>query len=154
VEAVMPFLKQINVTVKPQQLEGAALSDRLRKLDYQAFIWSVGSGSGGDALQALARWESTNPPTAGNFVAYNNPEFDKLIATARNERNPGKRNEVLRKADALFKDDAPVWFFNYNKAVIAHQPWVHGIKPVAIEMMFQDLTDLWIDDTSPRANEK
>jgi len=154
VEAVMPFLKQINITVKPQQLEGAVLSDRLRKLDYQAFIWSVGSGSGGDALQALARWESTNPPTAGNFVAYNNPEFDKLIAAARNERNLAKRNEILRKADALFKDDAPVWFFNYNKAVIAHQPWVHGIKPVAIEMMFQDLTDLWIDDTSPRASEK
>jgi peptide/nickel transport system substrate-binding protein len=154
IEAIMPFLKQINVTVTPQQLEGAVLSDRLRKLDYQAFIWSVGSGSGGDALQALARWESTNPPTAGNFVAYNNPEFDKLIAAARNERNLPKRNEILKKADALFRDDAPVWFFNYNKAVIAHQPLVHGIKPVAIEMMFQDLTDLWIDDTSPRAKEK
>jgi peptide/nickel transport system substrate-binding protein len=154
VEAVMPFLKQINITVNPQQLEGAVLSDRLRKLDYQAFIWSVGSGSGGDALQALARWESSNPPTAGNFVAYNNPEFDKLIDSARKERDLSKRNEILRKADAVFRDDAPVWFFNYNKAVIAHQPWVHGIKPVAIEMMFQDLTDLWIDDTSPRAKEK
>ena len=52
------------------------------------------------------------------------------------------------------KDDAPVWFFNYNKAVIAHQPWVKGIKPVAIELMYQDLVDLWIDDASPRAKEK
>jgi peptide/nickel transport system substrate-binding protein len=154
VEAIMPFLKQINITVNPQQLEGAALSPRLQKLDYQAFIWSVSSGAGGDSLQALARWESKNPPTAGNFVAYNNPEFDKLIDAARKERDLAKRNEILRKADALFKDDAPVWFFNYNKAVIAHQPWVHGIKPVAIEMMYQDLTDLWIDETSPRANEK
>ena len=154
VEAIMPFLKAINITVKPQQLEGAALAPRLQKLDYQAFIWSVGSGAGGDSLQALARWESTNPPTAGNFVAYNNPEFDKLLEAARKERDIAKRNEILRKADALFRDDAPIWFFNYNKAVVSHQPWVHGIKPVAIEMMYQDLVDLWIDDSSPRAKEK
>jgi peptide/nickel transport system substrate-binding protein len=154
IEAIMPFLRQINVTVKPQQLEGAALAPRMQKLDYQAFIWSLSSGAGGDSLQALARFESTNPPTAGNTIAYNNPEFDKLLDAARKERDLNKRNDILRKADGLFRDDAPVWFFNYNKAVIAHQPWVHGIQPVAIEMMYQDLTDLWIDDSSPRAKEK
>jgi peptide/nickel transport system substrate-binding protein len=154
VEALMPFLKAINVTVKPQQVEGAALAPRLQKLDYQAFIWSVSSGAGGDSLQALARWESKNPPTAGNFVTYNNPEFDKLLEAARKERDAAKRNDILRKADAIFKDDAPIWFFNYNKAAIAHQPWVKGIKPVAIEMMYQDLTDLWIEESSPRAKEK
>jgi peptide/nickel transport system substrate-binding protein len=154
VEALMPYLKAINITVKPQQVEGAALAPRLQKLDYQAFIWSVSSGAGGDSLQALARWESKNPPTAGNFVTYHNPEFDKLLEAARKERDALKRNEILRKADAVFKEDAPIWFFNYNKAVVAHQPWVKGIKPVAIEMMYQDLTDLWIDESSPRAKEK
>jgi peptide/nickel transport system substrate-binding protein len=154
VEAIMPFLKQINITVKPQQLEGAALSDRMRKLDYQAFIWSLSSGAGGDPLQALARWHSQNAPTGGNFVSYHNPEFDKLLDDAGKERDGAKRIDLLRKADALFRDDAPVWFFNYNKAVIAHQPWVHGIKPVAVEMMYQDLADLWIDEISPRAKEK
>lgn len=154
VEAIMPFLKAINVTVKPQQLEGAALSARMQKLDYQAFIWSLSSGAGGDSLQALARFESTNPPTAGNSVAYNNPAFDKFLDAARKERDVAKRNEIVRKADALFREDAPFWFFNYNKAVVAHQPWVHGIRPVAIEMMYQDLTELWIDDASPRAKEK
>lgn len=154
VEALMPFLRAINITVTPQQVEGAALAPRLQKLDYQAFIWSVSSGAGGDSLQALARWESNNPPTAGNFVTYHNPEFDKLLEAARKERDIAKRNDILRKADAIFKDDAPIWFFNYNKAIVAHQPWVHGIKPVAIEMMYQDLVDLWIDDASPRAKEK
>ena len=154
VEAIMPFLKQINITVKPQQLEGAALSDRIRKLEYQAYIWSLSSGAGGDPLQALQRWYSKNPATAGNFVAYNNPEFDKLLDTASHERDLAKRLDFLRKADAIFREDAPVWFFNYNKAVVAHQPWVHGVKPVAIEMMYQDMADIWIDETSPRAKEK
>jgi peptide/nickel transport system substrate-binding protein len=154
VEALMPFLKQINVTVKPQQIEGAALTERVRKMDYQAFIWSLSQGSGGDPVQAMMRWHSTNPPTAGNFVSYRNPEFDRLVEQAGKERDQARRLDLLRKADAMFRDDAPVWFFNYNKAIVAHQPWVHGVKPVAIEMMYQDLTDLWIDETSPRAKEK
>jgi peptide/nickel transport system substrate-binding protein len=154
VEAIMPFLKQINVTVKPQQLEGAALAERVRKMDFQAFIWSLSSGAGGDPLQALYRWHSQNPSTAGNFVGYNNPEFDRLLDTSAKERDLKKRLDNLRKADAIFRDDAPVWFFNYNKAVVAHQPWVHGIKPVAIEMMYQDLSDIWVEESSPRAKEK
>ncbi|HXZ37698.1 MAG TPA: ABC transporter substrate-binding protein [Thermodesulfobacteriota bacterium] len=154
VEAIMPFLKQINVTVKPQQLEGAALADRVRKMDYQGFIWSVASGAGGDPLQALNRWSSKNPPTAGNFVAYNNPEFDKLLDAASQIRDVSKRIDLLRKADAIFREDAPVWFFNYNKAVVAHQPWVHGIQTVAIEMMYQNMADIWVEESSPRAKEK
>jgi peptide/nickel transport system substrate-binding protein len=49
-------------------------------------------------------------------------------------------------------EDAPLWFFNYNKAIMAHQPWVRNLAAVAPEMMFQDLTNVWVDETSPRAN--
>ena len=42
-----------------------------------------------------------------------------------------------------------MWFFNYNKAVMAHQPWVHGLQPVAIEMVFQDMISVWVDDIVP-----
>jgi len=154
VEAVMPFLKRISVTVKPQQLEGAALADRVRKMDFQAFIWSLSSGGGGDPLQALQRWHSQNPSTAGNFVGYRNPEFDRLLEIAGRERDLNTRLRYLRKADLLFREDAPVWFFNYNKAVVAHQPWVHGINPVAIEIMYQNMADVWVDESSPRAKQK
>lgn len=150
VETLIPFLKEINVTVKPQLLEGAALSDKVFKTaDFDAYIWSVESGP--DPLQALNRWHSKNPRSAGNLVEYNNPEFDKLLDMAGKERDSAKKTELLRQADALFKDDAPIWFFNYNKAIIAHQPWVHGIKPVAVEHMFQDFTSIWVEETSPRA---
>ena len=65
-----------------------------------------------------------------------------------------KKNDILAQADALFFEDAPIWFFNYNKAAMAHQPWVHGLNAVAPEMMYQDLTSVWIDEKSPRANLK
>ena len=51
-------------------------------------------------------------------------------------------------------EDAPVWFFNYNKAVMAYHPWVHGLKPAAVDMVFQDYVILWVEESSPRANEK
>ena len=152
VEAMMPYLKKINITVKPQQMEGAAMAARIRAGDMQAFIWSLDSGP--DPLTALRRWHSENPRTAGNYVAYNNPEFDKLLDAAAKERDVDKKMELLKKADGIFLDDAPIWFFNYNKAIMAHQPWVHGLAPVAVEMMYQDLTGVWVEETSPRANEK
>ena len=95
-----------------------------------------------------------NPPAAGNYVKYNNAEFDKLLDMAAATRDQDKRIGYIKQAEEIFVEDAPLWFFNYNKAVLAHQPWVHGLSPVAPEMMFQDMTGVWIDETSPRAGMK
>ena len=152
-EALIPFLKVINVTIKPVQVEEAVMADRVdQKNDFQAFIWSYESGP--SPLNALQRWAGNNPPTAGNSVVYNNPEFDKLLKQAADERDEAKQMEILKKADAVFTEDAPIWFFNYNKAVMAPQPWVHGMQAVAVEMMYQDLSNVWIEESSPRANAK
>ncbi|MDY0093750.1 MAG: ABC transporter substrate-binding protein [Candidatus Vecturithrix sp.] len=152
-ETLIPFLKAINVTINIQQVEGATLSQKvMNEQDWDAFIWSLDSGP--DPLQALQRFHSENPQSGGNFVRYNNPEFDKLLDAAAQERDEVKKIELLQQANALFTEDAPMWFFNYNKAIIAAQPWVHGIKPVAVEHMYQNFADIWIDESSPRANEK
>ena len=152
-EALIPFLKEINVTIKPVQVEEAVMADRVDgKNDAQAYIWSYESGP--DPLNALMRWSCGNPPAAGNSIKYCNEEFDKIVKEAANERDEAKRMELLKKADAVFTEDAPMWFFNYNKAVMAHQPWVHGLQAVAIEMMYQDMTGVWVDETSPRAEAK
>jgi len=152
VEAIIPFLKKIGIRVKPQQLEGGMLSQRLKKGNYQAYIWSLESGP--DPLASMNRFHSTTLPTSGNYLAYANPEFDKFIDQAKLTKDPAQRLELVKKADRFLHEDAPLWFFNYNKAIIAYQPWVHGVEAVAIEMMLQDFTDLWLDESSPRANAK
>jgi peptide/nickel transport system substrate-binding protein len=152
-EALIPFLKEINVIIKPVQVEGALLGQRVdEKNDIQAYIWSYESGP--DPYNALMRWHSKTPATAGNTVLYNNPEFDKLLDEAATVRDETQKLELLKKADRVFFEDAPIWFFNYNKAIMAHHPWVHGIQAVAIEMMYQDMTSVWVDENSPRANDK
>ena len=128
------------------------MAELIRQMDYQMFIWSLDSGP--DPLEVLRRWSSDITPAAGNYVKYNNPEFDKYIKMAEATRDQAEKINDLQQADEIFTEDAPIWFFNYNKAVLAHQPWVHGLAPVAPEMMFQDMTNVWVDETSPRANMK
>ena len=151
-EAVMPFLKKINITLNIQQLEGVAMVSRIQQGDFDLFSWSLPSGP--DPLQALSRWKGDTVRTAGNFVTYKNPAYDKLLEQAAAERNETKRIALLRQADGILLDDAPVWFFNYNKGVLAHQSWVHGLKPSAADMMYQDMTSVWVEESSPRAKEK
>ena len=150
-ETLIPFLKAINIKLNIQQLEGAALAERIMETaEFDAYIWSIESGP--DPLSTLYRFHSENPRTAGNYVAYSDPEFDAAIDKAEEISDTEKQIELLQKADAIFHEDAPMWFFNYNKAIIAHHPWVHGIEPVAIEHMYQDFTEIWVDEDSPRAN--
>ena len=49
----------------------------------------------------------------------------------------GKRNDLLRQANNLIYDEAPIWFFNYNKAVLAYQPWIHGLQANPSEITHQ-----------------
>ena len=87
--------------------------------------------------------------TACNYTAFNNPEFDKTLDEAGQATDPAKQAELLRKANAILFDEAPVWFFNYNKAVMAYQPWLHGLQANPTELAHQYPEDLWVDERSP-----
>ncbi len=150
VEATIPMLKKVGIIVKPVRLEGAAMAARANTGDFQALIWSLSSGP--DPLSALGRWDSSVARNSGNYSGYSNPAYDKLLAEARTESDEAKKMGLLKEADRILTEDPPAWFYNYNKAVMAYHPWVHGLQPVALELMYQDLTDVWVDKTSPRAD--
>ena len=61
-----------------------------------------------------------------NYFLFKNADYDKLIDQAGQTDNADERNALLRKADTILYDEAPAWFFNYNKAVMAYQPWLKG----------------------------
>jgi peptide/nickel transport system substrate-binding protein len=151
-EAAMPFLKRINIAMNIQQMEGATLVSRLQQGQFDMFSYSMGTGP--DPYQPLARWKSDVSRTAGNYINYRNPAYDKVLEQAAAERNEAKRVALLQQADGILLDDAAMMFFNYNKAVMAYQPWVHGLKPSAVDMVLQDYVDIWVEESSPRATEK
>ncbi|MCP4023952.1 MAG: ABC transporter substrate-binding protein, partial [Desulfobacteraceae bacterium] len=107
VEATIPMLKKVGITIKPVRLEGATMAARANKGDFQALIWSISSGP--DPLTALGRWESTVSRQSGNYSGYNNPEYDKLLTQAKNEQDEQKKLAYLKQADKLLLENPPGW---------------------------------------------
>ena len=147
VEATIPMLERVGIKAKVKPVDTTTLADLVRKGDHQAFIWS--NTSGPDPLAALICFHSATPVSACNYYFYKNPEMDRLLDEARNTDDPAKRMANLQKANTIVFEDAPMWFFNYNKAVMAYQPWLHGLQANATELAHQYFEDIWIDETSP-----
>jgi peptide/nickel transport system substrate-binding protein len=147
VEAIMPMLAKVGIKLKPKLVEVTVLTEIAMKGEHQAYIAS--NLTGPDSLATLRCYYSKTPRTACNYTSFNNPQFDKLLDDAGQEGNVDKRNDLLRQANNLLYDEAPVWFFNYNKAVLAHQPWIHGLQANPTEITHQYPEDIWVDATSP-----
>ena len=123
------------------------LEDRITGGNFTAFIWSLSSGP--DPLNILRCFYSKTAQSACNYTNFSNPEVDKLYEAAQQERDEAKRNDLIRQADGIIREEAPYWFFNYNKAVMAYQPWVHGLRGNPQELAIQDYDKIWIDDSAP-----
>ncbi len=148
VEAVIPMLEKVGIKVKIKPVEGTVLSEVVSKGDYQAYIWS--NTSGPDPLEALKCFHSATPQSACNYTTFKNPELDKILDDAAAAEGD-KRIDLLKKANAMVQDEAPVWFFNYNKAVMAYQPWIKGLQPNATELAIQYPEEIWVEASSPAA---
>ncbi len=149
VEASIPYLSRVGIKVKPKLVETAVLTEVAMKGDFQAYITS--NQTGPDSLSTLKCYDSRTPRTACNYTQFKNPAYDKLLDEAGQATDAAKRNQLLAQANAILYEEAPVWFFNYNKAVMAFQPWVHGLQANATELAHQYVEDIWIDERSPVA---
>ena len=133
--------------MKPKLVEATVLTEILMKGEHQGLIAS--SLTGPDSLATLRCFYSKTPRTACNYTGFNNADFDKLLDEASQTGDMAKRDDLLKKANNVLFDEAPVWFFNYNKAVLAHQPWIHGLQANPTEITHQYPEDIWVDATSP-----
>lgn len=147
VEATIPMLAKAGIRATVDPVENAVLEQRITDGDFQSFIWSMSTGP--DPLNIMRCFYSKTTQTACNYTKFNNPAFDKLYESAVAEPDGARRNDLLKQADAIVFDEAPYWFFNYNKAVMAYQPWVHGLRGNPQELAIQDYENIWIDDTAP-----
>lgn len=149
VEAIKPYLDRVGFKIEPVLLDGSTHEQWVFNGNFEAFIWS----NGGEitSLSYLKVFWSETPRGSGNFSGYSNPDFDKFIENAMKEKDFQERKEILQKADKFIKEAAPVWFFNYNKAVAIHQPWLHGVVKAPQDMVYQPWNKVWVDEESPRA---
>jgi oligopeptide transport system substrate-binding protein len=132
-EAIIQSWKQIlGVDVKIQQAEPGTFFGDLDQGRYQMFHlgWIMDYPDPEDVLDILFYSKSKQ-----NNSRYNNPEIDKLLESARTERDTEKRLATYQQVEKKLIDDA-AWipmFFDTTHALV--KPYVKGFEfpPMVIE---------------------
>ena len=148
VEAVMGYLSAVGIRVQPEVMESAALSQRTHDGNYEWYSSSVG-GATHPLAYLRRRFHSRFIGAPGNFTRYKNATVDNLLDQAAEASDTATMLRLVRQAERIIVDEAPWWFSNYNKAVIAHQPYVRGLRPIPTDIDFQPLEEVWFS-ASPR----
>lgn len=115
-------------TMYRQDLRKAGIDMDLKYLEWNSFLKLVDEGNfdavtmawGGGSVDPDPKqiWHSSGAVTGGsNFIAYKNPEVDKLIDEARVEPNKPKRVKLLQQVYKKIAEDAPYAFLFNDKYV-------------------------------------
>jgi peptide/nickel transport system substrate-binding protein len=76
-----------------------------------------------DPIDWLTRWTTASiPPGERNFAFWSNPEFDTLVAAAKVELDPSKRLQLLKDAQKLKREQAPILWGNRYQQAVAWNP--------------------------------
>ncbi|WP_411167542.1 peptide ABC transporter substrate-binding protein [Clostridium sp. MB05] len=78
-----------------------------------------------DPMTFLDMWETGG---GNNDAGFSNAEYDKLLVDARKETDPDKRWELMRKAEDILMDEAPIVPLYYYTKVKGAKPEVKGVR--------------------------
>lgn len=97
--------------------------EKSSKHDFDAVL-SLWGADYNDPMTFLDMWE-----TGGEFdeVDYSNPDYDKLIKSARESADPAARSKMLADAEKLLMNDMPVGPLYFRTRVYLKRPSVDGM---------------------------
>ena len=132
-------LARVGVKVRPLQVEFTSLIARSEAGDFDAAIWAWEEATKVDLTGA---W-STPSPTQGsnNFIAYSNPEVDRLIAAAREEPDYSRAKVLFDRIQEIIVDDQPVTFLYEANELVAISRALRGAEINAAGVFFN--VDEW-----------
>jgi peptide/nickel transport system substrate-binding protein len=127
-EIIQRRLHNIGIQVKIRTIEWAAfLKEFIDKRRFQAVLLGWNTGLDPDQYDI---WNSTKTkPGELNFIGYNNPEVDKLLAEGRHTFDREKRRLAYFKFQEILAEDQPYTFLFVPDALPAISRRFHGIKP-------------------------
>jgi peptide/nickel transport system substrate-binding protein len=137
--------KKIGVRVKIRVLEWSALLKIVNApkapKDFDAVImgWSLGLDP-----DAYSIWHSSQYPKGFNFVNYNNPQVDKLLAAGRTTIKKSERRKIYRQIWNLIAADQPYIFLWYPKTVSGVRDRVGGLSQPGPAGLFLHLEKVFI----------
>lgn len=80
-----------------------------------------------------------------NYMAYHNPEVDRLLDRAKAERDYLKRMEMYRKIEGIVLEDAPIIPMVNHLFQMAYQPYVRGIEVNALGGPYIPMKKIWLE---------
>ena len=79
-----------------------------------------------------------------NYMAYHNPEVDRLLDRARVERDYLKRMKMYRKVEEIVLEDAPIVTTINHIFQQAYQPYVRGVEVNALGGPYIPMKRIWL----------
>jgi len=142
-EGIQRYWNDVGVRTRIQQQDFGVVLERAGKGEIPTYVLSHGGAP--SCVGYLGPFRSRNFGPAGNRMFYKNDRVDQLLDQAeRTAAGSPQQIRLCQQAEELIVQDAPWFFFNYNKAVLVHQPNVHGLIGNPMEMDAQDMTKVWI----------
>jgi peptide/nickel transport system substrate-binding protein len=131
-EAIQGYLAPAGITITIVQRDYSSLREAARngKADIVLKDWYADYPDAENFLYPLLG--GTNLGPGGNVSFYVNPAFDRLMSTARGERNDAARASEYRQADEIAFRDAPMLFMYFYNDLYAVQPWLKGFQAPVI----------------------
>jgi peptide/nickel transport system substrate-binding protein len=141
-EGFQRYLADVGIRARIIQQDFGVMLDRAGKNEIPTWVLSHGGGS--NCVDYLGPFRSRNIGPAGNRMRYRNDKVDMLLDEAERTFEVAKQVHLCQDAEKLIVADAPWFFFNYNKAVLVHQPTVHGLIGNPVEMDYQPMHRVWL----------
>lgn len=141
-EGIQRYWNDVGVRTRIVQQDFGVVIDRAGKGEIPTYVLSFGGTQ--SCVGYLSPFRSRNIGPAGNRMFYKNEQVDRLLDQAERTFNDAQQIRLCQQAEEIIVREAPWFFFNYNKAVMVHQPNVRGLVGNPLEMDAQDMTRVWI----------
>jgi peptide/nickel transport system substrate-binding protein len=143
-EAMVLLYKQAlyraGIEMELQKIEWSVFSARLRSHEFDACMLAWSGDVEDDAYQV---WHSSQIDGGSNYIAYANPELDRMAEQIRGEFDREKRAALFRRFNQIVIDEAPLLpVFHTPRRTMIHRR-LRGVY--LAPMTFFQVRDMWID---------
>ncbi len=123
--------EKINIQLQVRPTDYNRFQDKIRKGNAQIFDWGWHADyPDPENFLFLLHGAQGKVKSAGeNAANYANPEFDRLFEEMKNMPNSAARQQLIDRAIAILREDAP-WLWGYHpKDYVLYHAWYRNLKP-------------------------
>ena len=123
-ELLRENLDQIGIVCNVRPVEFTVLQQMARDHKFHAQFAGWGTGTDPDTSENL--WTTKAIDSGRNYVAYSNPEIDKLFQDGKYELDPEKRRKIYQDIHRKLYQDQPYTWLYFRNAYFAFSKTLRG----------------------------